>query len=168
MACPRSTCVLTICRFRGKPYYVKTLTNARISCCSVNGLENILQRTRDEGNKSKKDSIRMGRSQVKSVNFTEQKAEKINENYTRQVSIKRFGIKPIYKILKSRVETQKSNTREKEIFLYVLKATRWHVNVIVTLSFHLCARCCIHDRYRISFQLFTSTHTHVQASWNQV
>lgn len=66
----------------------------------------------------------MGRSQVKSVNFTEQKAEKINENYTRQVSIKRFGIKPIYKILKSRVETQKSNTREKEIFLYVLKATR--------------------------------------------
>lgn len=119
-ACPRPTCVLTICRFRGKPYYVKTLTNARLSCCSVNRLENILQRTRDEGNKSKKskNSIRMNRSQVKSVNFTEQKAKKINRNHTRQVSIKRFGIK-IYKILKSRVESQKSNTREKEIFSFM-------------------------------------------------
>lgn len=60
----------------------------------------------------------MNRSQVKSVNFTEQKAKKINRNHTRQVSIKRFGIK-IYKILKSRVESQKSNTREKEIFSFM-------------------------------------------------
>lgn len=60
----------------------------------------------------------MNRSQVKSVNFTEQKAEKINGNYTRQVSIKRFGIK-IYEILKSRVESQKSDTREKEIFSFM-------------------------------------------------